>query len=375
MFIKVDIGDQNSEVYLIDKTEFIVGSNLLTHLYIPDPSVSKNHLKIIFEEDIWYFIDLGSTNGTFLNSEKVISGDRIKFLSDTPIVLAHQVTLTLLNEASEYKAMDLSKTVEPLENNSLNDKTQIISIDEFKKSKLKADEKRRKDILRWKAKEKKKQLEQSRKTFLVLNISIVLIISALLINKYWYSKKKRNKRDTIVKKIQGKFASDNELDLNLLGYRLSPAARIKRNTIIALLERGSCLDELVNNFCKEPSQYLGIYGIDKSAIFFQNLKEWNLKAELLVPSFKKNNKIFSQVIFLLNLSREFKTAPFQNIENLYLAYVNSDSPNQKSLAFVGVIKVRHLNELFNDFQEEKLVTSDEEVVKILNDLEKYFVIY
>lgn len=38
---------------------------------IKDPFISKNHFKIVEDEEMYYLEDLNSSNGTFLNGEKI----------------------------------------------------------------------------------------------------------------------------------------------------------------------------------------------------------------------------------------------------------------------------------------------------------------
>ncbi len=70
--------------FIIDKINNIIGRHSSCDIIIKDPLVSKNHCRIIFEEDEKFYIeDLGSKNSTFLNEkelkkkEHIIYGDRI----------------------------------------------------------------------------------------------------------------------------------------------------------------------------------------------------------------------------------------------------------------------------------------------------------
>lgn len=71
--------------------EYYPINNILTlgrqrgnHVVISDPYVSKKHLKIVEDEKEYYLEDLNSSNGTFLNGEKIkdavriYNGDRIR---------------------------------------------------------------------------------------------------------------------------------------------------------------------------------------------------------------------------------------------------------------------------------------------------------
>ncbi len=60
-----------------------VGRRRTCDVVIPDPCVSREHLRVEREEGGWRVVDLGSTNGTFVNERKVAvhrlrAGDRIR---------------------------------------------------------------------------------------------------------------------------------------------------------------------------------------------------------------------------------------------------------------------------------------------------------
>lgn len=40
-------------------------------IVLPDPSISKQHAEIVFEDGNYFVIDLGSSNGVFLNNERI----------------------------------------------------------------------------------------------------------------------------------------------------------------------------------------------------------------------------------------------------------------------------------------------------------------
>ena len=70
--------------YIVNKDEFVVGRLPECDMVIPEDTISSRHAKIIKGEEHFEIRDLGSTNGTFVNDEKIEQGilrtdDKITF--------------------------------------------------------------------------------------------------------------------------------------------------------------------------------------------------------------------------------------------------------------------------------------------------------
>jgi two-component system cell cycle response regulator len=67
------------------KPSYLVGRESDVDLVIPRSSVSRSHARVTLDEEgAWWVQDLGSTNGTFVNEERVVSrllsdGDQVRF--------------------------------------------------------------------------------------------------------------------------------------------------------------------------------------------------------------------------------------------------------------------------------------------------------
>ena len=87
-----------SESYPIIK-DTAIGRDKRCHIRIDDPFMSSRHAEIIIREGVHYLNDLESTNGTFLNGERV-SGDPIEMLNGDKIQIG-QVTFIFVTEVEE----------------------------------------------------------------------------------------------------------------------------------------------------------------------------------------------------------------------------------------------------------------------------------
>jgi glycine betaine catabolism B len=59
-----------------EQSEWIIGRNTTCDLVLPNPEVSRVHGRIIYSDDTYHFIDVGSTSGSLLNGELVAVNDK-----------------------------------------------------------------------------------------------------------------------------------------------------------------------------------------------------------------------------------------------------------------------------------------------------------
>lgn len=100
--------DGERREFPLTKSEIVVGRKSTCDLRIPLSSVSRQHFKILLEDDALTLRDLGSSNGTYHNDERVLEaelgpGDQVRVGPVTFIV-------TIDGEPSQ---VDIVKTVLP----------------------------------------------------------------------------------------------------------------------------------------------------------------------------------------------------------------------------------------------------------------------
>lgn len=54
-----------------DQTEWVIGRSTTCHLVLSNPEVSRIHARIVYADEKYYFIDVGSTSGSLINGEAV----------------------------------------------------------------------------------------------------------------------------------------------------------------------------------------------------------------------------------------------------------------------------------------------------------------
>ncbi|MCD6506939.1 FHA domain-containing protein [Candidatus Poribacteria bacterium] len=96
--LKVQIGGELIEREL-DEGEHVVGSSPQAHIQLADPNryISRRHAKLIVRGGELFIVDLGSTNGTFVNGRRIEPNEEVKVgtsdrieLADIPIEIRRQ---------------------------------------------------------------------------------------------------------------------------------------------------------------------------------------------------------------------------------------------------------------------------------------------
>lgn len=80
-------GPCKGESFELKSDETNIGRSPDNDIQIRDKSVSRNHLKLIKKEDEYFIRDLKSTNGTFVDGEKINSGIEFEISEGIPIAV------------------------------------------------------------------------------------------------------------------------------------------------------------------------------------------------------------------------------------------------------------------------------------------------
>lgn len=120
-------GDYNGIDYNVEKDEFLIGRHFDCDLIIKEKTVSAEHAKIIKTEDYYEIMDLSSSNGTFVNREKVtkkrlrtediISIDKFDFRFINP----GEVERTIISDGEDLRrSLDNTEIREQLPQKNIN---------------------------------------------------------------------------------------------------------------------------------------------------------------------------------------------------------------------------------------------------------------
>ena len=78
-------GDNIAQRYILDRPETIVGRTDTVDIHINEANISRRHASITMVDGKMRLIDLGSTNGTYINSRRLVN-DEVYILNDGDLI-------------------------------------------------------------------------------------------------------------------------------------------------------------------------------------------------------------------------------------------------------------------------------------------------
>ena len=98
MRLEVLVVNGDVQVFPLNRPKIIIGSGESSDIVLKTEGVSRKHVFVLVEDDQYYVVDQGSTNGTFINEERLQPGKKVEFTSFFPVRLGENVLLTLLSD-------------------------------------------------------------------------------------------------------------------------------------------------------------------------------------------------------------------------------------------------------------------------------------
>lgn len=137
MRIEVLVGSEDPIIFPLKSSKVVIGSGDGCDVTLDASGISRKHLTVITEGDQFFVIDQGSTNGSFINEERLVPGRRVEFTSFFPVRLGDNVLLSLLSDEEEMDySIPVSKertspSITPPKEKE--DSTTVIKLNELKK--------------------------------------------------------------------------------------------------------------------------------------------------------------------------------------------------------------------------------------------------
>lgn len=98
-------GPHQGQVFTLLSRTTTIGRDPMADVVIVDPEVSRQHVRLFLTDDGYQIQDLGSTNGTFINGQR-LAGDKRLLQPGQEILLGSSVTLLYLESPGSTSALD-----------------------------------------------------------------------------------------------------------------------------------------------------------------------------------------------------------------------------------------------------------------------------
>lgn len=189
MRLEILQGTEDPIIYPINRPRIVIGSGEGCDIILEADGVSRRHLVLSVENDQYFIIDQGSTNGSFVNEEKLQPGKKVEFNSFFPVRLGSNTLITLLSNEEDLTPPESTNPSIPVGVNfhiptssGSAEETRVISLKELKKAKTdelikKRDELRTKKRTRAEVKKKKKK-----DSYLPTAIGLAILLGAIYFN-------------------------------------------------------------------------------------------------------------------------------------------------------------------------------------------------
>lgn len=102
MRIEILVDKEEPKIFPLNKPKVMIGSQETCDIVLRTGNVSRKHLMIINEDDFYYVVDQGTTNGSYINEERLVPGRKIEFTSFFPVRLGDNVLVTLLSDEDAH---------------------------------------------------------------------------------------------------------------------------------------------------------------------------------------------------------------------------------------------------------------------------------
>ncbi len=336
MRLEVLADNKGAVIYVLNRPEIYIGSTENNDIVIPALEVSKKHLKLIITDDKKCFvIDQGSTNGSFINDERLVPGKREEFKMHSSIRLGSEVLLTLLDK-DKGELPELPLREQFVEEKKMviadEDKTRVISLKSLQKVKTEKVRKKRLKTLEAKLKKKKTIRKDKATVNRAIMTALVIMGGTFAAMKIWDLQKERKARRTIVGQIkETQMLIDDEIesfdenvtDLKIPDDLLIPVAEITKH-----VEDVNCSLQEELFFCKRmprgSKNKNGAVNINGQLVLYVEQKEWLEKAQSLAVAYAATNIPSDEKV----LTEQDKIAA-KRIENEKLDEEGEETPKEE----------------------------------------------
>ncbi len=411
MRLEILADNKSAVVYVLNRPEIYIGAIESNDIVIASSEISKKHLKLIITDDGKCFaIDQGSTNGSFINDERLIPGKREEFKLFSSMRLGDKVLLTLLDKDNgDLPVLPLREQF--AEENNIRiadeDKTRVISLKTLQKTKTEKVKKKRLKKLEKELKKKK----QVRKDKATINRALLTAFVILGLGwggmKYVQHKRKKKTSTTVVAQIK---ETQIMIDDTLESIEESVADHlIPQNQLLPIADIAKHAEDVncslpdESFFCKRmprgSRKKNGALNLNGQMVIYLEQREWMTKAQDLVSLHSELNRVkteegedsgtvntetagevpvemLNRIAFLSYLKDHLATQiPVDiQLQNLYVVFY-SHVGSSIEIQSVNAIKGSSVKRVNSRYSEDFFRFKKYDPYKIITKLDRYYRTY
>jgi pSer/pThr/pTyr-binding forkhead associated (FHA) protein len=398
MRLEVLVENGDVQVFPLNRPKIYLGSGENCEIIISSQGVSRKHVCIVTENDQYYVVDQGSTNGSFINEERLVPGKKVEFTSFFPVRLGENVLLTLLSdedvetsELSEYnqKKEATSPSIKVKEDN---DSTRSISLKDLQQVKTQKLVEKRIELEKTKTIKKKAPLKAPAKNDesrmgMVKILAALIILGAGYLNFFHFKSEENTEAVTQVGKIvkpTKEFIEANQPK----SFLVPESDLVPHNKLLQLLSDIRCVNELEKYLCDNiRNANVNPWGviqvklnfnilidgtpyIDEARKFLYHLPANATEADRIQQE-KDLREIAMAAFLVYGLPKDLNPEMFKD----HLITVALISPTQDKVEAAAALSYEGLKEFKNVFNERALFSMRSEGMRMLIPLRSIYKVY
>lgn len=388
MQIEVLVGNGEPRTYNVDKALLSLGSGDACDIVIDAPSVSRKHATLLYEDGVFFVTDQGSTNGTYLNDQRLVPGLRSEMTSFVSLRLGDDVLITLLNDLdlSDDEIIPLEAPKPQAASRNFDEGTRIISLSSLQTAKTETLVKRRQEIKKKTVKKEEKKEESSK--------SVLITILAIGILGFAYYKNVHLKKieQAAEAALAAKVEQERILEEKRLAAIVKPtfiveeASLTPKDSLVTLINDIKCTSELEGYLCQTlkgaNAEGFGVIQVGGMIHVMINSTEWINDAKVMLLDYAGDStpEDSKKVAALLYIARaipvDFDFLKIQDLNMTFAFYDFVEGGDIKpALSFAAAVKGSKLQELKTLIQEDHFMNLKRIGMPIFTYSKDYLTIY
>jgi pSer/pThr/pTyr-binding forkhead associated (FHA) protein len=398
MRLEILIENEEPRIFPLNKPKILLGSHESCDICITGSSVSRKHLSILVEGDSYFVTDQGSTNGSFMNEERLVPGQKVEFTSFFPVRLGDNILVSLLSDddaaaqiSSSFELSSLNEMAVKTSTTS-SESTRAIPLSDLQGAKTeKLIEKRAQTTIKRKSAIKptpKKELKDNERMLGAKVLGLLIILAASFWQFYF------NTPDESVAVVENKTIKKKEVvqvvppspqfalvDENYL---------VPKSKYVEIKQNISCTTEIEKYFCQSAPRVSATVQVgSKVYVFFEGSEFYEIAKKLMWETGLQDHdrveasfrdKFRQQLMFVAFLQYFFKAFPkdfnasqFQGLDLIFVMNVNFDAKTSDFATVAIVPEV--LMQLLTKLEVGAFDTAKKYGVGTLDKFNDYFLFY